>query len=347
MGGARYAARVRQQAEAFIASIGHERRLSPHTVRAYRHDLQQFLDYAEQRCTRALTPLDFELPALRGFVATLFPHCDSATVARKLSCLRSFGSFLVRRRVRADNPATLVSLPKRRQVLPRVLDVDETFRLIDAARAEGATGARDLALVELLYSSGLRVAELCALDLTDLELPRDEDAPGVIRVRHGKGDRQRLVPCGAAARRALVAYLQRRGELGPSGHAAASGALWLNARGGRLGVRSVARVVARASQQAMNRTPASPHTLRHSCATHLLDAGAGLRTIQEILGHASLQTTQRYTHVSVDHLLEVYDRAHPRAQRHPERARKAATGAAEPMGSSSAPARLQSEPRRG
>ncbi|MBK6846655.1 MAG: tyrosine recombinase XerC [Proteobacteria bacterium] len=311
---------MRTQVERFIASIGHERRYSPHTVRAYRRDLEQFLSFAEQRFGRALTPSDFELPALRGFVAALFPTCDSATVARKLSCLRSLGAFLVRERVRPDNPACLISLPKRRPVLPRVLDVDETFRLIEAAHVDGAVGARDLAVVEVLYSSGVRVAELCAVDLSDVELPADAREPGVIRVRHGKGGRERLVPFGGAARRALDAYLQRRAELGKGGRGAASPALWLNTRGGRLGVRSVARVVARASELAMNRTPASPHTLRHSCATHLLDAGAGLRTIQEILGHASLQTTQRYTHVSVDHLLEVYDRAHPRARRPPGQA---------------------------
>ncbi|MBK8480124.1 MAG: tyrosine recombinase XerC [Proteobacteria bacterium] len=316
---------MRQQIEHFLSSLEHERRLSPHTVRAYRSDLEQFLGFAEDRFGRPLTPADFDLPALRGFVAALFPTCDSASVARKLSCLRSLGAYLVRRRSRADNPARLISLPKRRQVLPRVLDVDETFRLIDAARADGAAGSRDHALVELLYGSGVRVAELCAVDLCDLDLPRDERAPGVMRVRHGKGDRERLVPFGSAARRALELYLQRRAELGHGALGAASPALWLNSRGGRLGVRSVARIVARASQQAMNRTPASPHTLRHSCATHLLDAGAGLRTIQEILGHASLQTTQRYTHVSVDHLLEVYDRAHPRARRPAGRTQGATT----------------------
>lgn len=307
---------VRARIAAFLESLAHERRFSSHTVRAYRHDLEGLLQFGEQRLQRPCEVRDFDAPLLRAFLASRF-ECDSpGTMARRLSTLRSFGDFLVRSGECRENPARLLQGPKRRLPLPRVFDVDETFRLIDASEREGVLGTRDSAMVELLYGSALRVSELCALDVEDLDLPRQSGDVGRVRVRQGKGGRDRIVPLGEGARAALERYLPQRAQLlRPTTVGPSERALWLNRRGARLTVRTAARIVERAGRSAETRARPSPHVLRHSCATHLLDAGANLRAIQELLGHASLQTTQRYTHVSMDHLMQVYDAAHPRARR--------------------------------
>jgi len=189
------------------------------------------------------------------------------------------------------------------------LSVDEACNVMDTPDEETPAGRRDRALLEVMYGSGLRVSEVCALDVADVE-----GTEGTVRIRHGKGDKERIVPLGGAAMKALDGYLELRGELRhPRTGEQAPQALFLNVRGGRLTTRSVARLVNKSSVQAGTRVTVSPHALRHSCATHLLDGGADLRSIQEILGHASLRTTQRYTHLSIDHLMNVYDEAHPRA----------------------------------
>lgn len=201
-------------------------------------------------------------------------------------------------------------MPKRPLTLPRFLTVDEAFQLMDTPDAASPLGARDAAMLELMYGSGLRVSEVCGLDLHDLQLTESS----MVTVRGGKGSKDRIVPLGQPAQAALDAYLARRPELKhPRTGDQDRQALFLNARGGRLTVRSVARLVDRGCLEAGTRARVSPHALRHSCATHMLDGGADLRAIQEILGHASLRTTQRYTHVSIDHLMKVYDTAHPRA----------------------------------
>ena len=299
---------MRAQIEAFVRSLIHERRLSPHTARAYQRDLEQFAAFVEARLGRPADVGDLDIPQVRGYLASLFGRNDSATIARKLSSLRSFGSHLVRRRLRPDNPVKLVAMPKQSKPLPRFLSVDEMFRVVEVPAADTPWGKRDRLILELLYGSGLRVAELCKLDLADIDL-----AEGVVRVRAGKGRKDRLVPFGGAARDAFVAYRAVRGQLRGRAGRQDPQALILNRRGGRLTTRSVARIVDAACRAAGTRRAASPHGLRHSCATHMLDGGADLRTIQELLGHSSLQTTQRYTHVSIDHLMSVYDRAHPRA----------------------------------
>lgn len=326
---------MRAKVDAFIESLLHERRFSPHTARAYRRDLEGFVSFAEQTSGKTITPAMIDTILVRRWVASLFGDNQASTIARKLSSVRSFGTFLVRRGLRLDNPAKLVATPRRKQGLPRFLDVDETFAVLAAdaprevppqesvgkeaadapARARRAarllaTELRDRAIVEVLYASGLRVAELCKLDLADFELKR-----AIVRVRGGKGGKDRWAPLGEPACEALRAYLLERPKLQPDG-APPERAVFLNYRGGRLTTRSVGRLVSRRSRQAGTRTPASPHTLRHSCATHLLDGGADLRSIQEILGHSSLRTTQRYTHVSIDHLMQVYDQSHPRALTH-------------------------------
>lgn len=284
--------------------------MSSHTVRAYRRDIEQFIEYVEGVRDRPAALDDLDIGPIRGFVAGLFDRSDAATIARKLSSLRSFGSFLVRRGLRQDDPAKLVPLPKRKSHLPRVLDVDEAFGMIGAV-PEGRVALRDRLIVELLYGSGLRVSELCALDTGDLDLPSH-----TVRVRAGKGNKDRVVPLSDVAAEATRAYMGSRAKVRRTrGDAGDIDALLLNQRGGRLTVRSVARIVRRLGDRAGTRVRTSPHVLRHSCATHLLDGGADLATIQEILGHASLQTTQRYTHVSIDHLLGTYDRAHPRARK--------------------------------
>ena len=270
---------------------------SPHTQRAYLSDLGQLQEFLGQRVLDTATRDD-----LRAFLAARFGANGPATLARKLASLKAFYQHRVRGGHLADSPARRLLSPKKRVSLPNVVGVDDCFALLLAPSARTAAGLRDRCALELLYGGGLRVSELVSLDLSDFI-----DGESAVRVR-GKGNKQRIVPLVSKAREALHRYLPRRGELG------AGGALLLNRRGGRLTARSVARHLARYALIAGARRHVHPHALRHSFATHLLDMGADLRGIQELLGHASLSTTQRYTHVSAERLLQVYEDTHPRAR---------------------------------
>ena len=287
---------------AFEEHLRVERRASPHTVRAYLGDLDGFLAFAKERLSRDPAPRELDMPLLRAYLASLYDRNDAVTLARRLSSLRGFLQFLVRRNVLGQNPATLLDGPRRPHRLPRFLSVDDAARLCDAPRAPGVRALRDHGLVELLYGTGLRVSEAVALDVGDVDA--DE-----VRVRHGKRGKQRIVPLGKKARAALDAYLSRRGELV---RAAGLAALFLSARGRRLGDSEARRIVRRAVL-AGGTPDATPHALRHSYATHLLDSGADLRSIQELLGHASISTTQVYTRVESARLRSAYARSHPRA----------------------------------
>lgn len=286
--------------------------MSAHTERNYRGDLAEFISFVREQAKREPKVADLDIPMVRGYLASRFGRNDPVTIARKLSALRSFGAYLVRRRIRDDNPAKLVAMPKRPSRLPRFLSVDEIYQLLatptDPGDRDDPLKRRDRAFVELLYGSGLRAAELCALDLLDVDL-----ASALVTVRGGKGGKDRIVPLGGPAAAAVTRYLEVRAALRSRRRAPDPQALFLNQRGGRLSTRQVARRLNQLSEALGSQVAVHPHALRHSCATHMLDGGADLRTIQEILGHASLHTTQRYTHVSIDHLIKVYDAAHPRA----------------------------------
>jgi integrase/recombinase XerC len=300
---------VKEQLNAFAQSLRHERRCSEHTQRAYFHDVSEFIDFVTRRKAGVAQVADLDIDQVRGYLASLFGRNKPVTISRKLSSLRGFARFLVRRGVIQQDVVSLIATPRRPQALPRVFSVDEVFRLIESPVVEGQVGLRDRAILELLYATGVRVAELCALCLADLDLDL-----ALVKVRSGKGNKDRLVPLGSAAIGATRQYLAARSQFRSlKGDVQDPAALFLNLRGQRLSTRSVHRLVGRSSRAAQTKVQGSPHTLRHSCATHLLDCGADLRTIQEILGHTSLQTTQRYTHVSIDRLMEVYDRSHPRA----------------------------------
>lgn len=303
---------MQHYAKEFLDYLAHERRSSPHTIRAYKQNLEEFMSFVQARTGKMPSPGQLDIPMVRGYLASLFEKNSATSIARKLSCLRSFGTFLMRRNVREDNPVQFIAMPKRPKLLPRFLSVDETFQLMESPPAQTPSGLRDRAMLELLYGSGLRVAELCALNISDLEF--DES---ILRVRQGKGNKERIVPMGEIAIQAVKQYLEQRGKLRhPRTQLQDRQALFLNRHGQRLTTRSVARVVKQGCLTAGLQSQVSPHVLRHSCATHMLNSGADLRTIQEILGHASLQTTQRYTHVSIDHLMAVYDRSHPKARKH-------------------------------
>ena len=281
---------------------------SAHTQRAYLSDLRQLQAFLGERPLDSATRED-----LRSFLAARFGVNGPATLARKLASLKAFYEHRVRGGHLADSPARRLQSPKKRTSLPDVVAVDDCFALVNAPSARTAAGLRDRCALELLYGGGLRVSELVQLDLGDFI-----DGDSAIRVR-GKGNKQRLVPLVSKAREALHRYLARRAELGatrgaPAAATATAGPLLLNRRGGRLSARSVARHLARYALVAGARRHVHPHALRHSFATHLLDMGADLRGIQELLGHASLSTTQRYTHVSAERLLQVYEDAHPRAR---------------------------------
>ncbi len=284
---------------AFLRYLEVEKNASPHTLRSYRADLVDFEAYL---AAQSETPDTADVRAVRGWLAALHRRgLDPASVARKLAAVRSFYRFLVRRGVVERNPARELRGPRPSRKLVGFLPIDETAALVGARGLAGSARERDVAILEMLYATGLRVSELAGLDLESV----DRDAR-TVRVL-GKGRKERIVPYGAAAARALEAYLGRR--------AARSGPVFTRARGGRLGVRSIRAVVGRAAAAAGVTRRVTPHTLRHTFATHLLDGGADLRVIQELLGHSRLSTTQRYTHVGADQLMKVYDAAHPRSQK--------------------------------
>ena len=295
-----------EQLREFLDYIRLNRNASAHTVAAYESDLSQFLAFAGRaRGTRGpLEPKHLDLDLIRGFLGELYRQGQArASVARKVSALRTFVRYLRREGWIDSDPAALAVAPKREQKVPAHLSVDEMSQLLDAPDASTPLGRRDRAILELFYASGIRLSELVALDLGDVDL-----AGRMVRVM-GKGRKERIVPFNQKASAALRSWLKDRLAL------TRGDALFVNARGGRLTGRSVQRLVARYVSSCSTRFGISPHALRHSFATHLLQAGADLRAIQELLGHVQLSTTQRYTHVNAAQLLDVYRKAHPRARR--------------------------------
>ena len=316
----------------FLDYLRLNRYASPNTVLAYESDLGQLVAFlASERGGKRREVLASHLDylAVRGFLAALHARGDSrATAARKLAAVRSFTKYLRREGVLEDEPASLVGSPKREKKIPAHLETDEVARLLETPDVSGPLGRRDRAILELFYASGLRLGELVGLDLHDVNL-----ASRMVRVL-GKGRKERLVPFNRSAAEALAAYLRDREAivggalLGPAAREPREAAprarpprwratredpLFVNYRGGRLGTRSVHRLVRRYVSRCSARFGIRPHALRHSFATHLLQNGADLRAIQELLGHVRLSTTERYTHVNVAQLMAVYKKAHPRA----------------------------------
>ena len=281
--------------------------MSPHTLRNYALDLRQFLDFfQESREDASLKAVAY--PDLRAFLAQALKGRRKSTVARKLSALRTFFKYLQRQGVVEVNQARLAPSPKLEKHLPHFLTVDEAFHLLDTAGGLDFGACRDRAILEVFYGGGLRLAELAGLNLPDLDLKE-----GMLRV-WGKGAKERLAFLGQPAREALKEYLPRRlAQLDRTG-AAEQKALFLNRRGGRLSSRSVARLVEKWARLAGLSQALTPHGLRHSFATHLLEGKADLRTVQELLGHSSISTTAHYTHLNLDYLMEEYDKAHPRSK---------------------------------
>ncbi|MBI2896724.1 MAG: tyrosine recombinase XerC [Deltaproteobacteria bacterium] len=291
--------------EAFDRHLEVERGASLRTRAAYRSDLDGLCDFLAAR-DEPPAPGQVDTLHVRAYLVDLHSRrLTATTVARKISSLGGFFRFLVREGRLSTNPMALVRPPKQRRKLPRVLTAAQAERLVGAPAGAGPLPARDRAILELLYSSGLRVSELVSIDLGSVDLDRRE-----VRVM-GKGGKERICPFGRAARDALVAYLPERLALRRASHP--GDPVFLGRNGTRLGARMVQMLVRRYGLES-GRPDAHPHALRHSCATHLLDAGADLRGIQELLGHASLSTTQRYTQVTVDRLMQAYDRAHPMAK---------------------------------
>jgi integrase/recombinase XerC len=298
----------------FIESLAAEKGYSAHTLRAYRHNLMELAAHAAgnpdwvHTAPERLAEVQIEqidALQLRAFLAYLHGRNRKTSIARKLAAIRSFFRFLHKHRKVGHNPTEGLRTPKHARPMPAYLPVDDMFRLLDSIPAQGILGLRNRALLETLYSAGVRVSELAGLNVSDVDFDS-----GLIRVL-GKGNKERIVPVGRKALDAIAAYRDMltiqigaaQGETGP---------LFLNKAHGRLTTRSIARIADAFARACGMAVPVSPHAFRHSYATHLLDAGADLRAVQELLGHRSLSTTQRYTHVSIDRLMAVYDKAHPR-----------------------------------
>jgi integrase/recombinase XerC len=289
--------------DAFIDHLRFERNASPHTLDAYRRNLLQFYDHMQE------TGVPFsriDNMVIRSYLARLYHKEEKkSTIARKLAALRSFFQFCMQKKWLKDNPAKVVATPKQDKPVPSFLSEEEMASLLDVPDTRKPLDLRDKALLEMLYATGLRVSELVGLDLEDVNFEER-----LLRVR-GKGKKERLVPYGRAAEDSLHAYFRvrpslARGRIGDT-------AVFLNYRGERLSTRSVQRVVRACIRQTALKRRISPHSLRHSFASHLLSRGADLRSIQELLGHASLATTQKYTHLDLGHLLDVYKKSHPRS----------------------------------
>lgn len=299
----------------FLEHLRYERNVSEHTLRNYGSDLDQFLDYlapANQKNGNRHEPLLAEIDhiTIREWLATLHSaQKRKSSIARKLAALRTFFQFLVREGLLELNPAKLVSTPRQEKKLPKHLSIEEAIRFIEMPDVETDLGKRDRAMLELMYATGVRVAELTKLDIGHIDFKNR-----LIRVT-GKRRKERIVPFGEPALEALKSYLDIRENLlnmAPVSEREPE-ALFLNYQGTRITTRSVGRMVEKYIRGCAVQYDISPHALRHSFATHLLDSGADLRDIQELLGHARLSTTQIYTHVSMEKLIEVYDKAHPKA----------------------------------
>lgn len=306
---------ISDQIEVFIAYLRDQKGYSQHTIRNYRIDLTQFSEFLVSReALPDAQEVDQDMEAIdalviREYLGSLFGRFARSTIARKLSAVRSFFLFLEKKGIVMTNPAGDIATPKLGKYIPVYLPVDDVFRLLERPDRKKPLGLRDLAILEVLYSCGIRVSELEALDISGVDF--EERLVTVI----GKGDRERIVPIGRIALQAVRNYLEatrnlRKGD----GSDSQDGPLFINFRGGRLSGRSIARIIKRYAAESGLSPEISPHSMRHTFATHLLDGGADLRSVQELLGHASLSTTQRYTHVSLDRLMEVYDKAHPRSR---------------------------------
>jgi integrase/recombinase XerC len=284
--------------EEFLRYLELEKGVSAHTLRAYRKDLTDFMAHVKTE------PEKIDMLDVRGFIAEqIRKGLNKTTVSRRLSSVRSFFKFLYREGHMKSNPAKLVSSPRLPKLLPKFLSVDDAFSLVEKPEGIGFAPARDRAILELLYSSGLRVGELAGLNVEDINVRE-----ALVKAR-GKGKKERIVPIGSKALDAIKTYLVERILL-----KSREKAVFLNRLGTRLTDRGVRRIVVKYARAIAINGSIGPHTLRHSFASHLLQGGADLRVIQELLGHASLSTTQKYTHLDVAHLMDIYDKAHPMAK---------------------------------
>lgn len=304
---------LKNQIRSFIDSLHSEKGYAANTCRAYSHNLNEFVSFISetffsnenQKGADLLKADQIDSLMIRGYLGFLYKKNKKVTIARKLSAVRSFFRFLVKHGVILDNPLDLILTPKQNKAIPVYLPVDDIFRLLDSIKTDTLAGIRNRAIFETLYSSGVRVSELEGLNIFDVDVKRC-----LIRVV-GKGNKERIVPIGTKAIAAIKAYrkrLQKEAGIGEDNNTP----LFLNKDQGRLTSRSIARILDKTARECGLLIPVSPHALRHTFATHMLDAGADLRVVQELLGHKSLSTTQKYTHVSIDRLMETYDKAHPR-----------------------------------
>jgi tyrosine recombinase XerC len=298
-----------QQIETFSDWLTVVKGYSAHTVDGYRRDVREFFRFIKTRCGAAAVSPE----KVRLFVASLYASNSSSTVGRKLSALRTFFRYLYREGIITADPLIGVANPKAVRHIPVFLTVDEVFSLLEEPGEQDRFARRDVAIMELMYSSGMRVSEIVSRDMNHLDFET-----GMVRVS-GKGKKERIIPFGTAAAEALNKYFPQRRELlaacAARGKRPDTEALFLNSRGGRITSRSVERMVKDYGRRAGITATVTPHALRHSFATHLLEMGADLRTVQELLGHVSLSTTQKYTHLNMDHLTRVYDQAHPLGNR--------------------------------
>jgi len=292
---------IRGHIDPFLAVLREQKGYSPHTVRNYRTDLVHFVTFLETRRK------DVGATEIKAYLGSLFGRYKRTTIARKLSSIRSFFAFLERKGVVGSNPAREISSPKLEKYIPEYLTVDEVFRLLERPNKAEFSGGRALAILELFYSCGIRVGEMAGLNISDIDFEER-----LLKVT-GKGNKERVVPVGKHALGALQRYLDETKTIRvKKGWKGQDSALFLNRRGGRLSTRSIHRIVKKYASECRLSPEISPHSLRHTFATHMLDGGADLRSVQELLGHESLSTTQKYTHVTLDRLMEVYDKAHPR-----------------------------------